>query len=77
MTLAAAKAFVTTLAPKLAGRERKFRFVFCSGMGAEWDQDKSLMFLSDTRKIKVRLNCLFFSGRPYSFLSSMAYLSFG
>lgn len=35
-----------------AGGDSKFRFVFCSGMLAEWDQDRSLWFLNDTRKIK-------------------------
>lgn len=30
----------------------KFRFVFCSGMLAEWDQERTLLFLNDTRKIK-------------------------
>lgn len=30
----------------------KFRFVFCSGKFTEWDQDKTLLFLSDSRKIK-------------------------
>lgn len=30
----------------------KFRFVFCSGMLAEWNQDRKLYFLNDTRKIK-------------------------
>ncbi|OTA92583.1 hypothetical protein M434DRAFT_387111 [Hypoxylon sp. CO27-5] len=59
-TLAAAKAFIDELAPKLP-EPQKFRFVFCSGKFAEWDQDKSLLMLADTRKIKVRrqqYNCL-------------------
>lgn len=30
----------------------KFRFVFCSGKFTEWDQDKTLLFLSDSRRIK-------------------------
>ncbi|OTA65357.1 hypothetical protein K449DRAFT_463472 [Hypoxylon sp. EC38] len=50
-TLAAAKAFIDELAPKLP-EPQKFRFVFCSGKFAEWDQDKSLLMLADTRKIK-------------------------
>lgn len=37
---------------KLAPKVSRFRFVFCSGMMAEWDQDKSLLFMNDTRKIK-------------------------
>lgn len=31
---------------------RSFRFVFCSGKLAEWNQDRPLYFLNDTRKIK-------------------------
>ncbi|KAI1417905.1 hypothetical protein F5Y13DRAFT_150023 [Hypoxylon sp. FL1857] len=50
-TLAAAKAFVDELAPKLP-ESQKFRFVFCSGQFAEWDQEKNLKMLADTRKIK-------------------------
>lgn len=57
-TLAAAKAFIDELAPKLP-ESQKFRFVFCSGKFAEWDQDKSLLMLADTRKIKVR--CPYYS----------------
>jgi hypothetical protein len=49
--LIAANAFANTLAPALKGE--KFKFVFCSGMGAEWDQTKPLWFLKDTRRIKV------------------------
>lgn len=52
LTLVAVKVFLETLAPDLDGK--KFRFVYCSGMGAEWDQNKRLLFLNDTRKIKVR-----------------------
>lgn len=39
---------------KLAAKTPKgtFRFVFCSGKFAEWDQDKTLLFMSDSRKIK-------------------------
>jgi hypothetical protein len=32
---------------------KQFRFVFCSGKFAEWDQNKSLHFLADTRHVKV------------------------
>ena len=45
-TLAAATAF------KAWGRPQ-FRFVFCSGSFTEWDQDARLLFLNDSRKIKV------------------------
>lgn len=31
---------------------QKFPFVFCSGNGAEWDQDASLWLFSATRKLK-------------------------
>ncbi|KAL7624584.1 hypothetical protein AAE478_006151 [Parahypoxylon ruwenzoriense] len=50
-TLAAANAFISELAPKLP-EGQKFRFIFCSGKFAEWDQDKSLLMLKDTRRIK-------------------------
>ncbi|KAF3071064.1 hypothetical protein GL218_00887 [Daldinia childiae] len=55
-TLAAAKAF-TELASKLPEVKkkkgsRKFRFVFCSGKFAEWDQNKNLKMMRDTRLIK-------------------------
>ncbi|KAI1480429.1 hypothetical protein F4774DRAFT_378402 [Daldinia eschscholtzii] len=48
-TLAAAKAFTEALAP---GLSRPFRFVFCSGKFAEWDQNKNLKMMKDTRLIK-------------------------
>lgn len=52
-TLAGARAMCTSLsADTLASTGRKFRFVFCSGMLAEWDQSRKLLFLEDTRKIK-------------------------
>ncbi|KAI6088769.1 hypothetical protein F4821DRAFT_232923 [Hypoxylon rubiginosum] len=50
-TLAAANVFVTELAPKLL-EGQKFRFVFCSGKFAEWDQEKKLRMMQDTRRIK-------------------------
>ncbi|KAI0376393.1 hypothetical protein F5Y04DRAFT_266448 [Hypomontagnella monticulosa] len=50
-TIAGAKAFLEVLAPKLP-EPQKFRFVFCSGKYAEWDQNKSLLLLKDTRLIK-------------------------
>lgn len=53
-TLAAASAFLEKLAPQLP-EGKQFRFVFCSGKFAEWDQKKALHFMADTRHIKVRL----------------------
>ena len=54
-TLAAAKAMRNHLiahSPTGLPLKQPFRFVFCSGMLAEWDQDRKLWFLNDTRKIK-------------------------
>jgi NAD(P)-dependent dehydrogenase (short-subunit alcohol dehydrogenase family) len=50
-TLAAAKAFQETLVPQLP-EGKQFRFLFCSGKFAEWDQAKSLHFMADTRHVK-------------------------
>lgn len=50
-TLAAANAFAIDLAPAVP-RGQKFRFVYCSGKGAEWEQQKNLWVFSDTRKLK-------------------------
>ncbi|RTE84798.1 hypothetical protein BHE90_000556 [Fusarium euwallaceae] len=50
-TLAAANAFAKHLAPSLPDN-KNFRFVLCSGKYAEWDQDKSLSFMADTRLVK-------------------------
>ncbi|KAL2183903.1 hypothetical protein L209DRAFT_757210 [Thermothelomyces heterothallicus CBS 203.75] len=50
-TVAAANAFRETLAPLLAAGSQ-FRFVFCSGKFAEWDQSKPLHFMADTRHVK-------------------------
>ncbi|KAI1204537.1 uncharacterized protein F4807DRAFT_329010 [Annulohypoxylon truncatum] len=50
-TLAAAKAFIDELAPKLP-EPQKFRFLFCSGRGAEWDEKKNMRMFADTRRIK-------------------------
>lgn len=52
-TLAGARALLEHLAPKLP-EGKKFRFVFCSGKFAEWDQNKTLHFMADTRHVKVR-----------------------
>lgn len=32
---------------------KQFRFLFCSGKFAEWDQEKPLHFMLDTRRVKV------------------------
>jgi hypothetical protein len=60
---AALGAFAAKLAPPLQqqqqqqgggeDKKKKFRFVFVSGKGAAWDQEKGLSFLEDTRKAKV------------------------
>lgn len=50
-TSAGAKAMRDHLTAHVPSGSR-FRFVFCSGMLAEWDQDRTLYFLNDTRKIK-------------------------
>ncbi|AEO70686.1 2a86ad49-089b-42fc-a9e4-0e5b924ad9f8 [Thermothielavioides terrestris] len=50
-TQAAAKAFLGHLVPQLP-EGKQFRFVFCSGALAEWDQQKPLYFMADTRRIK-------------------------
>jgi hypoxanthine-guanine phosphoribosyltransferase len=52
-TLAAAQAFATNLAPRLAEAERKFSFVFCSGYGAEQKKDARVWLYADSRKLKV------------------------
>ncbi|KAK4129053.1 hypothetical protein N657DRAFT_630027 [Parathielavia appendiculata] len=49
--LAAATAFRDQLAPQLP-EGKQFRFVFCSGKFAEWDQSKPLHFMADTRRVK-------------------------
>ncbi|KAG9258828.1 uncharacterized protein F5Z01DRAFT_5044 [Emericellopsis atlantica] len=54
-TLAAAKAMRNHLVAHLPTDlplKQPFRFVLCSGMLAEWDQERKLWFLNDTRKIK-------------------------
>ncbi|KAI0884564.1 uncharacterized protein GGS22DRAFT_163809 [Annulohypoxylon maeteangense] len=50
-TLAAAKAFIEQLAPQLPDPQ-KFRFLFCSGKWAEWDEKKNMRVFADTRRIK-------------------------
>ncbi|RSL83255.1 hypothetical protein CDV31_016852 [Fusarium ambrosium] len=49
--LTAAHEFEKYLAPGLLSN-KSFRFIFCSGKYAEWDQEKSLSFMADTRLIK-------------------------
>lgn len=52
--LAAAKAFDTAFGAKMpAGK--KFRFIFCSGVLAERDQNKSLWMAGEYRRIRVCL----------------------
>jgi hypothetical protein len=51
-TLAAARAFLSGLCPILRENGQKFRFVFCSGRGAEWNQDRNLWYFAETRKLK-------------------------
>jgi hypothetical protein len=67
-TLAAAKAFQESFAARLADqRKGKFRFVYCSGIIAERDQEKSLWFMGEGRKMRVRAVPLLFSlaDNPY------------
>lgn len=59
-TLAAAAAFAKYLVVAPENEEMasmknttKFKFVYCSGNGAEWDQDRKLWVFPDTRKLKV------------------------
>ena len=50
-TMSFAKALNAHVKPTIpAGKS--FRFVFCSGSLSEWDPNKKLMFLEDSRKIK-------------------------
>jgi hypoxanthine-guanine phosphoribosyltransferase len=53
-TLAAAQAFATNLAPRLADVGHKFSFVFCSGYGAEQKEDARVWLYAGSRKLKVR-----------------------
>ena len=50
-TLAAAKAFRE--ASEVAGDGKKLRFVYLSGAAAERDQERSLWFIQEYRKIRV------------------------
>lgn len=57
-TIAAAKAFATSLAPQVKGSA--FRFVYVSGAATEKDPEKSLWFAGDLRKMRVRYQCYLF-----------------
>jgi hypothetical protein len=59
--LAAAKAFQSALTRRPAdqGKKNKFRFVYCSGILAERDQDRSLWFMGDARRMRVCTEFLF------------------
>ena len=50
-TLAGAEAFANKVLP--ISNNNHFRFVFCSGEFASRDQEESLWFMKDTRRIKV------------------------
>lgn len=52
-TMAAARFFTENAAAR-EDRGARFRFVYLSGMAAQRDQTKSLWFLSDYRRIRVR-----------------------
>lgn len=52
-TIGAAEVFARSLGVALnTGRARKFKFVFCSGRGALWDETKSLWMFGETRRLK-------------------------
>ena len=51
MTNNAAQAMSVYLAPHLPVG-KAFHFVYCSGSYAEWDQNKTLLFLGDSRRFK-------------------------
>jgi hypothetical protein len=50
-TLSFAKALATHTAPTLPPSTH-FKFIFCSGSFSEWNPNATLLFLSDSRKIK-------------------------
>jgi len=58
-TLAAAEAFAKFLAPPLKARGKSFRFVYLSGMFANREPDKKLLFLQNSRTIKVLFSDIF------------------
>ena len=51
-TMAAATTFTTSLAPMLS-KGKKFRFVYLSGMISETDQEKTLWYAQNPRRLKV------------------------
>ncbi|KAH7319248.1 hypothetical protein BKA65DRAFT_514095 [Rhexocercosporidium sp. MPI-PUGE-AT-0058] len=51
-TLAAASAFSQHLAPELRSKDKKFRFIYLSGMLANRDASKKLWFLQEKRTMK-------------------------
>ena len=57
-TLTAASAFAKSLASMLPPG-RKFRFVYLSGMISERDQEKTLWYAQDVRRIKASTNPVF------------------
>jgi hypothetical protein len=46
-------AFARALAPTLPAQQKPFRYMHTSGILAEKDQTKSLLFLQEGRRIKV------------------------
>jgi hypothetical protein len=59
-------AFARAFAPTLAAHGKPFRYMHLSGMLAENDQTKSLLFLQERRRIKVR-----FLGRYLDFIMAV------
>lgn len=54
-TIAAAKAILTDMSLTTSIPDhRKFKFIYCSGWGAEWDQDVKLYVEQENRRLKVR-----------------------
>jgi len=51
--LAAATAFTKSLIPHLPPSSPTFRFVYCSGIFVERDQQKNLWFLQEARRNRV------------------------
>ncbi|KAH9896154.1 hypothetical protein F4778DRAFT_745313 [Xylariomycetidae sp. FL2044] len=51
-TVAFVNAYLAQIAPHRPAGQERFRFLFCSGKFAEWDQEKHLRFMADTRHIK-------------------------
>ena len=51
--MAAAENFAKLLTPQLEEERKKFRFVYCSGTFAVVDQEKSLWFMGEGRRVKV------------------------